>query len=64
MATPIPPFPLPLRPEDGEVIVDVQALLNELYDQLRYDYFIDYNSPPPSPWVESEIQAVLQSDTR
>jgi hypothetical protein len=62
LAVPIPLFPLPLRPEDGEVLVNVQALLNGLYDQLGYDYFIDYNSPPPPPWLESEIRSVLQRD--
>jgi hypothetical protein len=60
LTDPIPPFPLPLRAEDGEVLVDTQALLEDLYEQLGYDYFIDYQSPPPSPWSMSDIQAVLQ----
>lgn len=60
LADPIPPFPLPLRAEDGEVLVDTQALLEELYEQLGYDYFIGYQSPPPSPWSMSDIQSVLQ----
>jgi hypothetical protein len=61
LTDPIPPFPLPLRAEDGEVLVDTQALLEVLYEQLGYDYFIDYQSPPPSPWVMSDIQSVLQA---
>lgn len=55
----VPAFPLPLQPEDAEPIVDVQQLINDLYDQLGYDYFIDYRSNPPSPWSESDIAAVL-----
>jgi hypothetical protein len=56
----IPPFPLPLRPDDSEPIVDLQWLVDELYDQLAYDYFIDYQSSPPSPWIESDLSEFLQ----
>lgn len=51
----IPAFPLPLRLEDAEPIVDLQQIVNDLYEQLGYDYFVDYNSPPPSPWSLSEV---------
>lgn len=55
----IPTIPLPLGPEDGEVSLAVQSLLNELYDQLGYDYFIDYNQAPPEPWSLAEIEPYL-----
>ena len=64
LSTPIPAVPLPLQPEDGDVMVDMQSLLNTLYDQLGYDYFIDYDAPPPSPWSTSDIQTILQSGNR
>ncbi|MEO0533986.1 MAG: DUF4058 family protein [Cyanobacteria bacterium P01_A01_bin.123] len=51
----MPVVPLPLRPEDGEVRLDLQGLLNELYEQLGYGYFIDYDQSPPSPWSLTEI---------
>lgn len=45
----IPPFSLPLRPEDSEPVVDLQTLVNELHEQLGYDHFMDYSNSPPSP---------------
>lgn len=55
----VPAFPLPLHPEDAELTVDVQQLIDDLYDQLGYEYFINYHSSPPVPWSESDIAAVL-----
>jgi hypothetical protein len=55
----IPAFLLPLRSEDSEPILDLQSLLDELYDQLGYDHFIDYDRNPPSPCLKSEITDVL-----
>ncbi len=52
----IPCFPLPLLAEDKEIIVDLQQLVNQLYQQLGYDYFIDYKSSPPSPWSEKDVK--------
>jgi len=40
----IPAFPLPLRSGDVEPIVDLQALLNEVYDRAGYDFTIDYTA--------------------
>ncbi|MEG3903685.1 DUF4058 family protein [Microcoleus sp. B4-C5] len=38
----IPAFPLPLRGDDAEPMVDLQGLLNTLYDRAGYDFTIDY----------------------
>ena len=38
----IPAFPLPLRPQDPEPLIDLQTLLNQLYDLAGYDLAIDY----------------------
>ncbi|MDY6784869.1 MAG: DUF4058 family protein [Cyanobacteriota bacterium] len=54
----IPLFPLPLRPEDVEPVIDLQALLNEVYDQSGCDYFIDYNSNPDPPLSECDRAAI------
>jgi hypothetical protein len=40
----IPCFPLPLRAGDVEPIVDLQALLNTLYDRAAYDITLDYTA--------------------
>ncbi|MGB3508494.1 MAG: DUF4058 family protein [Microcoleaceae cyanobacterium] len=42
----IPEFPLPLRPEDTETIIDLQALFANIYDIGGYDLKIDYSQQP------------------
>ncbi|MEG4318546.1 MULTISPECIES: DUF4058 family protein [unclassified Microcoleus] len=39
-----PCFPLPLRGGDVEPIVDLQALLNTVYDRAAYDFTLDYTA--------------------
>ena len=51
----IPAFPLPLRAGDAEPIVDLQALLNGVYDRAAYDFRIDYTAAP--------VPALSESDT-
>lgn len=45
----IPAFPLPLVPEDIEPIVNMQALVQTIYDQSGYDLVIDYSTDPIPP---------------
>ena len=42
----IPAFGLPLRAGDAEPIVDLQGLLNQVYDRAAYDFRIDYTAVP------------------
>jgi hypothetical protein len=58
----IPDFPLPLRPEDHEPIVNLQQIVTDLYAQLGYDYFINYDHAPPPPWTPDEVASVLHPD--
>ena len=50
----IPQFPLPLRAGDAEPIVDLQALLNGVYDRAAYDFRIDYTAEPVPPLAEPD----------
>ncbi|AFZ10043.1 hypothetical protein Osc7112_5835 [Oscillatoria nigro-viridis PCC 7112] len=50
----IPAFPLPLRAGDEEPIVDLQALLNGVYDRAAYDFRIDYTAAPVPALSESD----------
>jgi len=50
----IPAFPLPLRGGDAEPIVDLQGLLNEVYDRAGYDFTLDYTPDPVPPLSESD----------
>lgn len=51
---PIPSFPLPLKSGDTEPLVDLQLLLNNVYDQASYDLVIDYNQEPVPPLLEED----------
>ncbi|MEL7225759.1 MAG: DUF4058 family protein [Cyanobacteria bacterium J06576_12] len=51
----IPAFPLPLASEDTEPTVELQTLLNEVYQKSGYDYFIDYAQDPTLPFSSQEI---------
>jgi hypothetical protein len=50
----IPTFPLPLQPDDQEPIVDLQALLHEIYEQGSYDLRLDYRQAPIVALTETE----------
>jgi hypothetical protein len=50
----IPQFPLPLRGGDVEPIVDLQALLNGIYDRAAYDFRIDYTAAPVPALSEAD----------
>jgi hypothetical protein len=54
----IPPFPLPLKPEDQEPLVDIGGLLHDLYDRASYDLRLDYQGEPvPSLSAEDALWA-------
>ncbi|MCT7973244.1 DUF4058 family protein [Laspinema olomoucense] len=50
----IPTFPLPLRSGDTEPLIDLNQLLNHLYDRAGYDFVIDYQTEPIPALAESE----------
>jgi hypothetical protein len=45
---------LPLRAGDAEPIVDLQELLNAVYDRAVYDFRIDYTAAPRSALWETD----------
>ena len=51
---PFPPFPLPLRQEDQEPVVDLQRLLNQIYQRSGYDLKLDYQGEPTPTLAEDE----------
>lgn len=46
---PISIFPLPLKSEDKEVAIDLQSILNGVYERAGYRFRIDYRQPVPPP---------------
>jgi Protein of unknown function (DUF4058) len=51
---PIPCFSLPLAVNDLEPIVDLNTLLNQIYDQASFDLTLDYASEPNPPLKGSD----------
>ncbi len=51
---PIPTFPLPLRPDDKEPIVNLGVLLHSVYDRAGYDLILDYAKSPTPPLDEAD----------
>ena len=51
----IPQFPLPLRAGDAEPIVDLQGLLNGVYDhRAAYNFRINYTAAPLAALSETD----------
>jgi hypothetical protein len=53
---PLPSIPIPLKPEDPDVPLDLQAVLDTAYDRAGYDLSVDYTRDPVPPltgeWAE------------
>jgi hypothetical protein len=56
---PIPDFPVPLRPESPDAIVNLQSILNETYQRGRLDLSIDYSQDLVPSLSESDRVWVL-----
>ncbi len=54
---PIPGFPLPLKVGDAEPWIELQPILNGVYDRAGYGYRLDYRQPVPSPTLSATNQA-------
>jgi hypothetical protein len=53
---PIPPVPIPLMPHEIEPILNLQPLLDRIYDKGRYHLAIDYAQPPQPPLSDKDTQ--------
>lgn len=51
---PIPPFPVPLMAGEEAPILELQPLLNRVYEKGRYHLAIDYTQPPIPPLSEQD----------
>ena len=65
---PIPNVPVPLDQADPDVILPLNRLLHDLYDQARYVMAVNYSIPPEPPlnkedsdWAAMCVQSHLQS---
>jgi Protein of unknown function (DUF4058) len=53
---PIPSFPLPLKPEDEEPIINLQTIVEGVCERASYNERIDYRQPPPPPKLPEATQ--------
>jgi len=61
---PLPKVPVPLLAGDPDVVLDLQAALNSVYDAFNYDLTIDYTRPPNFPlrpeeaaWAQERLRS-------
>lgn len=61
---PLTPIPVPLRPHDPQVMLDLQPLIEQAYISGRYGRTIDYSKPcdPPLEGEEAEWAGQLLKD--
>jgi Protein of unknown function (DUF4058) len=52
LTQPIPVIAIPLRSGEADIRLDVQELLNRVYEQARFGLSIDYSKPPEPPLRE------------
>ena len=64
----LPRLPIPLRPTDSDVVLDMQAVVNQAYERGRYGEEIDYTRPlsPPlssadTAWAEEILRGPARS---
>jgi hypothetical protein len=58
----LPTFRIPLRAPDPDVLLNLQAVFEQCYENGRYAEMIDYTQPPPAPlsldeqhWVKTTL---------
>ena len=51
----IPRFPLPLKSGDAEPWVDLNEILNGVYERAGFDLRIDYQQPPQPPLAQDDL---------
>jgi len=64
----LPVVPVPLRPEDPDATLDLQAVLTSAYDRAGYDLSVDYRRDPvpplPPEWAEWSARLLAQKGLR
>jgi hypothetical protein len=52
----LPSIPIPLEPEDPDVVLDLQATFTAVYDRACMDYSLDYEGEVEPPLSEADAQ--------
>jgi hypothetical protein len=57
----LPMIPVPLSAGDEDVILDLQAVFDTVYDRAGYDYSLDYRRPIEPPLSEADAAWVREA---
>jgi hypothetical protein len=55
---PIPSFPVPLRDLEPEPVLDLNAIVHDLYNRAGYDMVIDYRAEPIPLLSQDDVEWV------
>jgi hypothetical protein len=61
---PLPRVAVPLRRPDPDVVLNLTAVLQQVYRNARYDLQVDYRDPPPPPDLAPDDAAWLDAHLR
>jgi hypothetical protein len=56
LAQRLPKVRIPLRPVDSEALLDLQSVLDQVYDRAAYDMALDYRSDPIPPLNKAQAE--------
>lgn len=56
-----PNVPVPLRPPDDDVVLNLANIFTEVYDEAAYDLSVDYQQPPPPPALSDDEKAWVRA---
>lgn len=54
LSDPLPVVPVPLLPPDPDVPLDLQAVIDSIYERAGYDLDVDYSVPPWPPLTRAQ----------
>jgi hypothetical protein len=61
---PLPEILVPLKPSDGDVAIDLQAVFRAAFERGGYETSIDYSRPPLSPLSDADRSWAAELATR
>ncbi|MCA9010125.1 MAG: DUF4058 family protein [Planctomycetaceae bacterium] len=60
LESPLPTIPVPLLPDDSDVVLNLQTVLHDVHDRNGYVRRLDYSQPVPSPPLTDKQVAWLK----
>jgi len=63
----LPTIPVPLAADDPDVMLDLQAVFDTVYERAGYDYSLDYHRPVEPPLSDADaawVRELLEEERR